>query len=350
MVFLGLLPAVAVPMLFVTVVQDDSIAFDFRAFHRAAHDVLAGEDPYPAPHEPVGADAEPYVYPPLGALVSTPLTALSVDAAGLLVMVLLVLCVPATLLALGVRDWRCHGLAFLWPPVLAAVQSGNLTLLLGLGAALVWRLRERAPASAGVLACMVAAKPLLWPLAVWHAAAGRARTALLATAATLALLGLSWAAIGFDGLGGYGDLLRRLENEVGEDAYTVRVLALDAGIPDAAARAAWLAVGGSLLAAVVALGRRGRERPAFALAVVAAVALSPLVWLHYFALLLVVVALLQPRLGPAWFVPLALVVTPGSGHPTPFETTATLGAAALTVLLALRPGLLGGRPGGGART
>ena len=59
-------------------------------------------------------------------------------------------------------------------------------------------------------------------------------------------------------------------------------------------------------------------------------------WLHYFALLLVVVAVAQPRLSFVWFVPLALIVTPGSGHPTPFETAWTLGVAAAVVALSIR--------------
>ena len=74
----------------------------------------------------------------------------------------------------------------------------------------------------------------------------------------------------------------------------------------------------------------------FVLALGAALALTPIVWLHYFALLLVVVALMRPRLGLVWFVPLAMVITPGSGHPTPFETAWTLGVTALTIGLALR--------------
>ena len=64
--------------------------------------------------------------------------------------------------------------------------------------------------------------------------------------------------------------------------------------------------------------------------------MTPIVWLHYFALLLVVVALASPRLGVLWFVPLGMVLTPGSGHPTPFQTAWTLGVAALTIALALR--------------
>ena len=98
-------------------------------------------------------------------------------------------------------------------------------------------------------------------------------------------------------------------------------------------------VGLGLLAAVVWVGRRGDERSAFILTVAAALALSPIVWLHYFALLLVVVALGAADVGLMWFVPLAMVVTPGSGQPTPFETAATLAIAAVTIALALRTSL-----------
>ena len=111
------------------------------------------------------------------------------------------------------------------------------------------------------------------------------------------------------------------------------------------ARAIWLAVGIGLLASVVVLGRRGDERTAFVVAIAAALALSPIVWLHYFALLLVVVALAQPRLGLLWFVPLAMVFTPGSGHPTPFQTSWTLVVAVVTVALAVRAAGMLDRPG-----
>ena len=83
------------------------------------------------------------------------------------------------------------------------------------------------------------------------------------------------------------------------------------------------------------MARRGDERTAFVLAIVTALSLTPIVWLHYFALLVVVVAVAAPRLGPVWFVPLAMIVTPGSGQPSPQETLATLVIAALTVALAL---------------
>ena len=127
-----------------------------------------------------------------------------------------------------------------------------------------------------------------------------------------------------------------MQGVVERDSYTAYVVALDAGASQQVARAIWVAVGVGLIAAVVVLGRRGDERSAFIVAIAASLALTPIVWLHYFALLLVVVALAQPRLGLVWFVPLGMVLTPGSGHPTPFETVWTLVIAALVVALALR--------------
>ena len=110
-------------------VQDDTVAFDFRPFYSAAGAVLHGHTPYPSAGDPLTAESGAYVYPPLGALIATPLRALPLEAAGLVVMVLLAVCAVATLRVLGVRDWRCYGLVFLWPPVLSAIQTGNLTLL-----------------------------------------------------------------------------------------------------------------------------------------------------------------------------------------------------------------------------
>ena len=130
------------------------------------------------------------------------------------------------------------------------------------------------------------------------------------------LVVVSWAAIGFAGFGDYPDLLRRLEDTVGDDSYTAYIVGLDLGLPSSVARGLWFAIGLGLLTAVVVLGRRGEERAAFVAAIAASLGLTPIVWLHYFALLAVVVALAQPRLGALWFVPLAMVLTPGSGHPS----------------------------------
>lgn len=334
-VFCGVLPAVTLVALFASAIRDDVVAFDFRPFYAAAGAVLHGETPYPPPHDRLIASSGAYVYPPLPALGAIPLRVLPLEAAGLVVMVALAVAALAIPFVLGVRDWRCYGIVFLWPPVLSAIQTGNVTLLLGLCAALAWRLRDRAAGSAYV-GVTLALKFVLWPLVVWLAVAHRLRTAVLACAVGAGLLVASWAVIGFDGLSGYPDLLRRLEAVVGDDAYTASALALDAGASEPAARAIWLALGLSVLAVMMIVARRGSEREAFVLAIAAALALAPLVWLHYFALLVVVVAVAQPRLGVVWFLPLGMLLSPGSGDPTPFQTTATLAVAAMTIGLALR--------------
>jgi hypothetical protein len=141
----------------------------------------------------------------------------------------------------------------------------------------------------------------------------------------------SWSVIGFAGFVDYPHLLRRFDELVGEDSYTTYVVGLDLGLPSPVSRGLWLALGLALVAGVVLLAQSGDERTSFIVAIAASLALTPIVWLHYFALLLVVVALAQPRLGPLWFLPLALVITPGSGHPSPFDTAWALAVVATTV-------------------
>lgn len=336
LVFCGVLPAVTVVVLFVGTIQDDSVAFDFRAFYRSAGAVLDGNSPYPPAADPLTAESGPYVYPPLPALLAIPFRAIPLQPAGVVMMLLLVGVVLATLRVLDIRDWRCYGVAFLWPPILSAIQTGNLTLLLGLCAALSWRFRSRLMPTSSLVGVTLAAKFFLWPLVVWLGATRRLAAAGLSVAIGLGLLLLSWAAIGFAGIVDYPDLMTRLQDSIGDDSYTLHVVGLDLGLPHVVARAVWLAAGLVVLASVVVVGRRGDERRAFVLAMAAALALTPIVWLHYFALLLVVVGLMRPRLGVVWFVPLAMVLTPGSGDPTPFETSWTLGVAAVTIALALR--------------
>jgi len=335
-VFCGLLPAFALIVFYETMTGDGTLAFDFRPFYRAAGAVLEGQTPYPSAEDPLTADTGPYVYPPLGALLSIPARAVSFDVAGLALMIVLTVVAVAIPFVLGVRDWRCFGVVFLWPPVWNAIQTGNMTLLLGLAAALAWRYRNSQLAPSALLGVTLAAKLFLWPLVVWLAVTRRVLTALLASAFGAVLIVSSWAVIGFAGLAEYPELMRRLQDAVGMDSYTLYVVGLDVGLPSPLARLLWLGVGVALLAALVLVGHRGDERSAFLLAIAASLTLTPIVWLHYFALLLLVVSLVQPRLGLLWFLPLGMVVTPGSGHPTPFETAATLAIAALVIGAALR--------------
>ena len=336
-VTLALLPPFAMYLVFLNVVRGGLVTDFEQAFYPAAVAVLDGVDPYPDVDDPEVFRGAAYVYPPLTAIATIPLTAMSLDVAAYVVMALMIAMVWATLFVLRIRDWRCYGLALLWPPVIAGIQTGNITIPLALGAALAWRFRDHAWAGATSLGVSLAAKVILWPLLLWQAATGRVRAALLSLAVGVFLVAATWAAIGFDGLGRYPELIGRIQELEEPEGYSVYAVALDLGASSAVARVLGIVVAGALLAGVVVWGRRGEDRRAFALALAAALACSPILWLHYFALLLVVVAVAEPRLGAAWFVPICMYASTGSGNGNTLQTVLTITAAALTVALAVRP-------------
>jgi len=334
---LGVLPLFAIGFVLVDLASGGA-GWAFReAFLGAADAVLRGESPYPALDDPALERGTAYVYPPAMALLTTPFTVLGHDVAVVLFALLLVASVPATLAVLGVRDWRCYGVALLWPPVLSAVHVENISLLIGLAAALVWRFRDRPVVAGSILGISGAVKPLLWPLGLWFLATRRLRALLWSVGTGIAVVLGSWAVIGFAGIVEYQELLRRLSDLMDEWGYSVYALALDLHAGDAAAHVLWAALAVAVLAAAIVVARRRDERSGFVLAVAATIAASPIVWLHYFALLLVVVAVAQPRLGAAWFVPLAMYGGEELQNGTTAQTIVVLAAAGLTVALALRP-------------
>jgi hypothetical protein len=330
-VFFGVMPVMTLGALFWTAIEGDSIATDFGQYYAAAAAILRGDSPYSPSGDPLTAWGGPYPYPPLLALFAAPLTILSLQAAGLLAMAVLVGVAVAVLWVADVRDWRCYGLALMWPPVISAIQTANVTLWFALAAAIAWRFRDRIWPGAAAIGLTLAAKLFLWPLVVWLAATRRFAAAIATCVVGAGALVVSWAVIGFAGFADYPQLVRKLERTVGEDSYTAYIVGLDAGLPSTAARVVWLGLGVALVAAAAVLGVRGEAKTAFVIAIAASLALTPIVWLHYFALLLVPIALARPTLGALWFVPLGMVLTPGSGHPTPFQTAWTLAIAALAL-------------------
>ena len=157
----------------------------------------------------------------------------------------------------------------------------------------------------------------------------------------------SWAVVGFDGMTEYPDILRRLQGEVELGSYSTYVVLLDAGAASWVARAVWLALGLTIVALFLIVDRRGADRTAFVLAIAASLALTPIVWMHYFELLLVAVAVARPRFGLVWLVPVPMwFVSPASYNGT-FETSATLVIVALTFVLAVRASLASPEPWSG---
>lgn len=335
------LVAIGLADVLLLVLSGEHAVVDFRPYYLGAEALLRGETLYPEMSDTELGSGRAYVYPPLAALASVPLSLLPISVAEAAVVLLGVGAVIASLYLVGVRDWRCYVVVFCWSPVLSAVQLGNLTVFLGLAAALAWRYRDhdrRAGASLGVA---IAAKFLLWPLLIWLVATRRVHAALYATAVGAVVFLASWTLVGFEGMAEYPELLRRLQGAVENGTYTLYVVALEAGAPAWGARGLWLALGIGLLTLFVFVDRRRADRAAFVIAIAASLALSPVVWLHYFELLAVAVAVARPRLGVVWFVPLAmwLVSTTDGGNGTTSQTAATVVVAAVTVVLATRAAL-----------
>ena len=277
---------------------------DLDTFLRAAGNLLHGDSPY------AYAADRTFAYPPIAAWLFAPLHPLSSSTAAIVWLVVSLALVALALWLLDLRDWRCYALAFVFLFTRSSVHLGTIEPLLLLAVAAAWRWRDDVFGNAGAVAAAVVLKLFLWPLFVWQAITGRVRSAVLAVSAALALACVGWAAIGFAGLGDYPGLLRRLAHDESSSSYAVVALGVRAHLPLLAARIVAVLVTLALLAAAVWTARdkrlTPRERDVTTLTIVLAAALggSPIVWVHYFLLLLVPLALVRPRLSPLWFVPL----------------------------------------------
>ena len=164
----------------------------------------------------------------------------------------------------------------------------------------------------------------------------------------------SWAVIGFDGMLDYPRHLGDIASSQQARSYSPLALMRSLGMSNTMSHVVLLAMTLAAAGAIAALARgRDGDRRAFVAAVGAALVLSPIVWLHYFALLYVVIALYRKRLNVAWLLPLTYWLI---GHQDSGGSAARiLGAyaiAAVTVALAAAPSVLPNRvrPFGGAPT
>jgi hypothetical protein len=218
------------------------------------------------------------------------------------------------------------------------VLFANVSIPLALALAATWRYRDRVGVPAVALGLAVSAKLLLWPVLVWTLATRRIRTTLLALAVGASVTFLAWAAIGFDGLGGYLDLLRRLSDIQSENSYSIVGMASTLGLSEAVGQGLTLVLGGGLLVACVVLARRGDEPRSFTCAVAATLALSPIVWLHYLVLLLVPLAIARPRFSVIWLLPILLWSSPRPGYAEGVQTfLPALVAIILVAVVLARP-------------
>ena len=280
---------------------------DFGDFYAAAEAVLRGDNPYQAD---LSRDWLGFVYPPLLAWLLTPLTLLPVTTAVSVWAALTLLFVVAALWVLGVRDWRCYPLALLSPFARETIEFGSVDGLLLLAVACTWKYRDAPVRAAAASGLTIALKLFLWPLALWLGVTGRIRTALLSCVAVAAFVLVPWAAIGFQGLGGYRDLLAEVARQQ-DGSYSLAALAEQFDVATTFARTVSIAVAALLLFLALRAAhesgreKRVRDRRSFTLALAAALTLTPVVWNHYLLLLFVPVAIARPRLSGLWVLPFA---------------------------------------------
>jgi alpha-1,2-mannosyltransferase len=313
------------PVLLLTLILAGSVhdhfAFDFHQFWQGGHDVVNGHSPYPNARTLPTTGGERldaseiqevfrFPYPAPAALAMAPFGLLPFTVAAWIFVLCSVAAVFFSLRLLGVVDWRCYGIAFASITTLGALRLGTFTPLLLLGVALAWRYRDNRVVAAGAVGCVIVAKVFLWPLLLWLVLSRRFATAGLALLVAVCVTAGSWAVLGFAGLADYPKLLSSLSAAVQGKGWSTVALALSLGLSAWAGKVMAFGLGSAALAGARLAPLRDRDLGLFTLAIAAAIVFSPIVWLHYFLLLVAPLAIAYPRLAPAWFLPLLFWIWP----------------------------------------
>jgi Glycosyltransferase family 87 len=306
---------------------------DLDVFLRAAGEVIHAASPY------TYAGDQTFAYPPFAAWLVAPLHSLGGTAASVLWTVLSLAIVVLALWLLELRDWRCYALVGVFMFTRSAVNLGTIEPLLLLAVAAAWRWRDRLLEPAAAVGIAIVLKLFLWPLAVWLAVTRRWRSALASIGVAVVVAAVSWAAIGFAGVGSYPSVLRRLADAESTSSYSVVALGVRAHLPLLAARIISVLLALALLGAAAWVARderrdpRDRDVATLTLCLAAALAVSPIVWVHYFLLLLVPLVLIRPRLSLLWLVPLAYQPLGPAAWPAGDATKLALALVATLVIL-----------------
>lgn len=325
---LAALPVVTVVTMFVVARGSDSLSVDFHnELYREAETILRGDNPFPPPGADLSAGRN-LIWPPLAAILVAPLTILPPEAADIVMAGLGLLCFALALWLVGVRDWRVYGAAALWPSVVGEMRVSHLTPVLCLLVAIAWRTRQSRFRPGLAVGLGTAVKFFLWPLVLWLAATGRRSAALTAVALAGGSLLL---VLPFTGLDDYVRTLLDLGRTFDQDSYSPFGLLVQLGASDTVARVVTVLLGAALLGGI------WRTR-SLGLAVAAALVVSPIVWLDYYALTAIPLAIVRPTLSPVWFAPLATwgLLSAGVGAGSVSGSVRVLATFALVVAVTIR--------------
>lgn len=307
---------------------------DFRLnIWEPGRDVLEGENPFR------NESSEGAVYPPAAFVATLPLSLLPYELAAPIWFAGIAGAFVIALWLCGVRDWRCVAVALLSPAAVFGFVYGNTSMLFVLGVVGLWLLRQRALGGV-VLGLMIASKLFLFPLLAWLLFTRRYRQ-LIAAVGSCALFSLvGWLVVGFDTADDLISATRENVDRYIQDGSAIAALAAQAGLSAQLASLVAMFVGLCVLA--FAWRSRTDDRYSFTLALVASICVSPLVWPHYYAIVLVPLALAYPVLSVAWFAPFVGLPQLDVGAKTLGALSGLLLAVAiLSVVRRAQPALLG---------
>jgi hypothetical protein len=301
----GFLPIISVPLLLARWYPVHNFALDFDHWYwPAAQRLLHGSSPYaPSPYRALN-------YPAPAALLFVPFALIPHAVADWIFTALVLAAVPASLWLLGVRDWRIYGIVFLWQPVIVGWQTANISLLLLLGLAACWCLRERPLVVGSLLALLICVKIFPIPILIWLLATRRFKALAWAVGTSIVLNLISWAVAGFGQIHRYLQILSAVQGPDERRGYSLISLALQFGASQTFAYAIGITAAAGAIGASLAIHDGRRDRIVFIACIAACLLTSPLVESHYLALLITPLALAQPTLKPIWGLPIILIVTP----------------------------------------
>jgi hypothetical protein len=305
--------------------------FDFDGIWRAAHAIMHGANPYPAPNPARFAlTGNPYVLPPVAGLVTAWFVSLPFIMAMLLCNVACVASLVGALWLVGVRDWRIYLISLCSFPFVSSLVLGQPDGVLALLAAVAWRYRDSWRAAAAV-ALLIAIKILAWPLLLWLLFTRRFRQAATAALGAGLLLVVSWALISFHSLTDYPQLLSADAKAFATRSHSIAALLEALGCSAASADVLAVAAAG-VIAIMIVWRASDRDLAGFTAALSFGLLCSPILWSHWLVLLLVPLAIRRPQLHPTWFIVAALWLSPTENPANIAQLVIVLGLVAFALL------------------
>ena len=264
--------------------------YDYRAYADAAERLgqtgtLYQPETLDGPYRPGPYGLYMYA-PPLGVAVA-PLASLGLDAAVNLWFLLHVVALAAAAALLPVQTrvrLAIFGVAALSLAVARDFALGNVSTLLLLPLAAAWRWLDR-PAGSIAQALAISVRPMLGVLLVWQLLRRQWRAVAWTIGAGLVLIALTLPFVGISGYLDYLSVMRNLGGVTGvEFNYDLSSVALELGLDESLGPLALLA-GYALAIGAIALSLRRDRELGFVVTATASLLLSPLLWDHYLAML-----------------------------------------------------------------